>query len=443
MDSKLSGIYSDLAVGEVNRADSRLQKAYELISSYCLDNYSFKSEFKNKVRLHEPTFDQDEILDALDVLLSTRVTMGPIVKNFEKKFLTKYFYGNAITNNSGSSANLLAIAALSNPDYRNHLKPGDEVIVPALSWSTTVWPLVQHNLVPVIVDIDLNTLNISIDSIKKAISKKTKAIMPVHVYGNPCDMDALTTICKEYGLMLIEDCCEALGASYKDAYVGSFGEVGTFSFYFSHHVTTLEGGMTVTKDDDLAELMRILRAHGWVRDMHNPNDYLQKYSNIDPRFLFVNMGYNLRITELQGAIGLRQLDKLSNFVDARRQNTRFFNNALKAKYNKSFSFQEEQVNGKSSNFGYPILLNKGVNFTVQEITKYLGDHGIETRPIICGNIARQPAISKFNHRISGDLGNADLVMDRGFSWGNHQFINNDARQYILDVIDKFMSKNNV
>ena len=255
------------------------------------------------VRLHEPTFGADEIFAATETLLSTWVTMGRQVRAFEAAFTGAHGFAEGVMNNSGSSANLLAIAALANPTTLDRLKPGDEVIVSAVSWSTTVWPLIQHGLVPVIVDIDQDTLNIDPGEIERAIGPRTRAVMPVHVYGNPCDMDALGDICHRHDLVLIEDCCEALGASYKGVPVGGFGRVATFSFYFSHHMTTLEGGITIAQRADDAELMRILRAHGWIREVEDQERWRQRYPNIHPRFLFVNLGYNLRATELQGAMG--------------------------------------------------------------------------------------------------------------------------------------------
>ena len=191
------------------------------------------------VRLHEPTFGPDEIMAALECMLTTRITMGPKVKAFEREYSQKFGWQHGVMVNSGSSANLLALAALANQECRDRLSPGDEVIVPALSWSTTVWPVIQMGLVPVVVDIDPKTFNIDPNEIEKAISPKTRAVMIVPVYGNPCEMDAIVDICKRRNLMLIEDCCESMGATYDGKPVGKFGRVATFSFYYSHHITTL------------------------------------------------------------------------------------------------------------------------------------------------------------------------------------------------------------
>ena len=250
----------------MNNRDALRLRITEAVNAYCDAEHDFGYSALNPVvRLHEPTFSADEINAALDCLLSTHVTMGQKVKSFETAFSSSGTFGPGVMVNSGSSANLLAIAALTNPEARDGLQPGDEVIVPALSWSTTVWPLVQLGLIPVVVDIDPTTLNVDPNEIEAAITEKTRGIMVVHVYGNPCELDAIQDICNRHSLILIEDCCEALGANYDGKSVGNFGRVGTFSFYFSHHITTLEGGITIAQEQEDAELMRILRAHGWIR----------------------------------------------------------------------------------------------------------------------------------------------------------------------------------
>lgn len=390
-----------------------------------------------KVRLHEPTFSADEINAALDCMLTTHVTMGPKVKAFERAFADQFGWKHGVMNNSGSSANLLAIAALANPECPEGLKPGDEVIVPALSWSTTVWPLVQHNLVPVIVDIDPATLNIDPKEIERAIGPKTRAVMIVPVYGNPCAMDAIVDICKRKKLTLIEDCCEALGAYYDKKPVGSFGRVATFSFYYSHHMTTLEGGICVTNDFEVAELMRILRAHGWVREVEDQERWYKLYPDIDKRFLFVNSGYNLRATELQGAMGTVQLPKLAGYVETRRKNAAWFRREL-AQYGEFFDFQDETKNGYHSWFGFIVKIKAAAPFQVHDLTVALNKAGIETRPIICGNIARQPAMKLFPHRVVGSLAHADDVMANAFSFGNHQAIDDAARTYVVGKIREFV-----
>ncbi|MCW9035106.1 MAG: DegT/DnrJ/EryC1/StrS family aminotransferase [Rhodospirillales bacterium] len=391
------------------------------------------------VRLHEPTYGTDEIFAVTEKLLLDRITMGEAVRAFEQTFSDYGRYAESVSVNSGSSANLLAIAALVNPEMDNPMKPGDEVIVSALSWATTVWPLVQFGLVPVIVDIDPLTLNLDPNEVEKAIGPKTKAVMPVHVYGNPCDMDALCSICESHNLYLIEDCCEALGAEYNGKAVGKFGHIGTFSFYFSHHATTLEGGMCVTENFQLSELCRILRAHGWTRDCKDKAGQQARFPEIDPKFLFVNSGFNLRISEPQGAMGTIQVKKLEGFVSKRRENANYWRNAL-SNHAAWLHLQTEQNKGKNSWFGIPITVDASAPFTAMEIRDALENNGIETRSIICGNIARQPGMKLFEHRVCGDMSHANHIMGAGFSFGNHQAIGPDALNHIQSVINNFLAK---
>jgi CDP-4-dehydro-6-deoxyglucose reductase, E1 len=407
------------------------------IEEYWSDNNTIKFDASNpRVNLHEPTFGPEEVMAMLEVMLSTKVTMGPKVLGFEKEIADYFNVSEAVTNNSGSSANLLAISALTNPKTKNRLKEGDEVIVPALSWSTTVWPLIQHKLVPVFVDIDPETLNIDPQAIKEAISEKTKAIMIVPVYGNPCDMDSILAICDEFNLQLIEDNCESLGAYYDGRLIGSFGRVGTYSTYFSHHITTLEGGICVSNDFELAELMRIIRAHGWVRETKEPQKYYDSYPKIDKKFLFVNLGYNLRLTEVGGAMGSVQLPKLLNFVNNRRNNARILLEGL-TQYSSLLSFQKETPKGLHSWFGFPIVINPNLQFDAKELRQYLESNGIETRPIIAGNIAKQPAVTMYPHRISGDLKNSSHVMSNGLAVACHQSLTKEELDHILKAFHLF------
>lgn len=409
------------------------------IQLYCKEFFNHTFAPNNpKVKLHEPTYGAEEIWEAVDSLLTTQVTMGKKVRKFEKEFTEYFGFPHAVMVNSGSSANLLAISALCNPATPDHLKAGDEVIVPALSWSTTVWPLVQHNLVPVIVDIDPLTMNINPNEVERAISAKTRGLMPVHVYGNPCDMSAITDIVRGNSLMLIEDCCEAIGAIYDSKPVGSFGQVGSFSFYFSHHITTLEGGMCATKDNALADIMRILRAHGWVRDIDDKKSYTTANPSIDPKFLFVNSGYNFRATELQGGFGYVQLKKLRSFIDTRKENAHYWNKELEH-YGDFFEFQKETPKSSHSWFGFPIMVRESAPFSVQQFTTFLNDRGIETRPIIVGNIAIQPGIKYYPHRVVGDLPQATRIMKNGLAFGNHQNIDVQARKYVINTIREFLS----
>lgn len=410
------------------------------IQAYCDAHHHFSFNPADPVvRLHEPSFSAAEIQAVVHCMLSTQVTMSEKVRQFEGEFARSIHSAQGIMVNSGSSANLLAIAALTNPVTPDHLKAGDEVIVPALSWSTTIWPLIQCNLVPVFVDIDPNTLNLNPVAIEQAIGPKTRAIMIVPVYGNPCDMDAITDICRRRNLILIEDCCEALGSAYDGKPVGIFGRVGTFSFYYSHHITTMEGGMCATNDFELAETMRILRAHGWVREVHNPQPYYEQNPDIDPRFLFVNLGYNLRPMEIAGAMGSVQLPKLARFVENRRQTAASLRIGLEP-FSDRLLFQDETPKGYHSWFGFPLTLRENSSFSVHALRSFLTRVHIESRPIICGNVAMQPAVQRYPHRISGTLDHATHVMHRGLAIPSHHLMDSAACDYVINHLQTFMTK---
>ena len=272
------------------------------------------------------TWDNKEY-DAINkVIISQNFTMGTKVKEFEEKFAKHMGSKYAVMVNSGSSANLLMIAALV-LDNNIDLKEGDEVIVPTLSWATTYYPLQQYKLKSKFVDINLDTLNIDEDAIISAISKKTKAIFAVNVLGNPCRFMKLNEICKKYKLILIEDNCESLGAKYNNKQCGSFGITGSFSFYFSHHIHTIEGGMVITDNESVYHHLLSLRAHGWIRDLPENNKIYKKRGNgFEDSFVFVLPGYNLRPNEINGGIGLEQLKKVKNIVKQRRENAAFLKN---------------------------------------------------------------------------------------------------------------------
>lgn len=344
--------------------------------------------------------------------------------------------------NSGSSANLLAIAALTNPECPNRLEPDDEVIVSALSWSTTVWPLVQHGLIPKIVDIDPATLNMDPAEVQAAIGPRTRAIMPVHVYGNPCEMVKIRDLADSHSLVVIEDCCEALGATYHGFQIGRLGTLATFSFYFSHHITTLEGGLVRANSQRMpggTDLLRILRAHGWTRDLEDDSACRARYPDFDPQFLFVNAGYNLRPTEVAAAIGLVQLPKLADFVKRRRATATRLKEIFSG-HTKWLSTQREERGGISSWFGFPIVVNKDVPFTAVELRQYFEENGIETRAILCGNIARQPGMQLWPHIRVGSLKHADHVMRSGFSIGCHQGMEVTDCNYVGEILSGFMQR---
>jgi CDP-6-deoxy-D-xylo-4-hexulose-3-dehydrase len=394
---------------------------------------------QTRLPLHVPSYGADEVNEALDSLLSTRVTMGDKVRRFEALWAEYLGVREAVMVNSGSSANLVAAAALVNPAFPRRLAAGDEVIVPAVAWSTTYFPLVNVGLVPVLVDVDLDTFTIDPEAAAAAVGPRTRALMPVHLLGNACDMRALGALAARHDLVMVEDACEAHGGRFEGKPVGTFGAMGTFSFYFSHHISTIEGGMLVTDDPALADLARMLRAHGWTRDLKRKPSLAG--APIDERFLFVNLGYNLRPTEVQGAFGLHQVAKLEPFIKIRRDNVDFWNAGLKRHARWLRECPGRDGNGSRSVwFGYPITVRPEAPFSRDELVAFLESRGIATRPIMAGNFRDQPAIHLFPHRIAGSLARAEQVMRQSFFIGNHHALGERDRAYVVECVDEFVAR---
>jgi CDP-6-deoxy-D-xylo-4-hexulose-3-dehydrase len=341
-----------------------------------------------KFPLGQNVHDQEDIKTMVDTLFTEQFTMGKQVETFEKIFADYLGVKYAIMVNSGSSANLIALHALINHKYSHQLSTGDEVLIPALCWATSFAPIMQCGLTPVFVDVDPQTLNVDLLDLESKITNKTKAIMLVHVLGNCTDMSKLMEIVDKYNLLLVEDTCESLGSKSLSQYLGTFGKIGTYSFYYSHHITTMEGGMIVTNDEELYELMKCLRAHGWSRNLKNKDEIASQYSDIDPRFTFVNLGFNVRPMEIQAAMGIRQLDKLATKNNNRKINYHKIKEKILSFENNFLSFPHE--NGDIAWFGITLFVNDNIN--LQTYLQYLTSHGVENRPIITGNMVRQPVI---------------------------------------------------
>jgi CDP-4-dehydro-6-deoxyglucose reductase, E1 len=389
---------------------------------------------KFKYKLADDTWDQLEIEAINEVISSNRYTMGSKVSEFENEFAkfvgTKY----AVMSNSGSSANLLAIAALV---YANKLHKGDEVIVPAVSWSTTYYPVSQYGLKLVFVDIDIDTLNISYEKIKEAISPKTRAIFAVNLLGNPNNFYSLSKLCKDYSLLLIEDNCESLGATFEGKQAGTFGILGTFSSFYSHHISTMEGGITVTNDKNLYDLMLSLRAHGWTRNLDANNTlYTKNDDDFYESFNFILPGYNLRPLEFEGAIGLVQIKKISKIIKQRKENAQNFRE-IASKFD-NLKIQTEI--GESSWFGFSILLMNELEGRRDQVIELLRNNGVEVRPIVAGNFTKNPVISHLDHRVSGELKNADYIHDNGFFVGNHSKSNKKELLLLEDLLREFLNE---
>ena len=362
-------------------------------------------------------FRKKDILQAIKVLKSNKITAGKIAANFEKVFKRKLKINQSLMVNSGSSANLLAFQCLVNPYRKRILNKNDEVLIPTLCWSTSLWPIVQSGLKPVFVDVDIKTLNINTKDMEKKINKKTKVIMLVHVLGNSTNMDEILRIKKKYNLILIEDTCESLGAKYKNKYLGALGEFSSFSFYVSHQITSGEGGMICCKDIDDMQIIKSLRAHGWSRGLKNEKAIAIKNRDLDPRFIFYNSGFNLRPTDITASIGLSQFRDLDKLIKSRNFNRDIIYKAfLKNKIITScLSILKENKFVKPSWFGVPIILNRRVK--KDKFINKLENLGVETRPIISGNFLKQPSIKKYKIKSNVNVKNSNIINKFGLFIG--------------------------
>jgi CDP-6-deoxy-D-xylo-4-hexulose-3-dehydrase len=383
--------------------------------------------------LASTTWDSEEVEAATRLLKNNQLTMGAEVRKFEEDFAryigTKY----AVMFNSGSSANLGMLAALRY--VRNSpVEEGDEVIVPTVSWSTTYYPVNQVGLTLKFVDINLQTLNIDVDLVKQAIGSKTKAILAVNLLGNPAELNRLRKLCEEHELVLIEDNCESLGAELDGEKAGSFGLAGTYSFFFSHHICTMEGGMVTTNSKDFAETLISIRAHGWTRGLDTENSVHNK-SEIewDDLFRFVLPGYNLRPIELSGAIGQVQLRKFPEFLDWRRKNAKIFIDLFSGR--DDLIVQSEI--GSSSWFGFSFILDGKLQGKRAELLAHFSEHGVETRPIVAGNFTVNPVMKHLKHAPLDSLPNAERLHRDGFFIGNHHSNFESELKKVFGIFEEF------
>ena len=389
--------------------------------------------------LVDESFDNKEIFSCIQTLLSGQLTMAEKVLHFEIEFSKYLNMPYCVMVNSGSSANLLAFSAITNPIRKKHLDKGDKVAVPAVCWSTSLWPIIQTGLIPVLVDVDPHTFNLSISSLKEAISKHDiKAVMMVHVLGNSTNMMELIEIVKDNDLLLIEDTCESLDSRYCEKNLGTFGDFGTFSFYYSHHMTTIEGGMIVAEDLEDLDLIKCLRTHGWSREQSNKKIIEDSNPHIDPRFLFINIGYNVRPTELQAAFGIEQLKRLHEMSSNRRKNVNKIRQSFlnHQDWNNQLIFPEPSPDLDPCWFGFPFLISENLSIDRELLVSVLLEEGIDTRPIVSGNMALQPALHHFE--IELDLGpfvGAQLIHERGLFIGCHsQPLSHDRVDLLTDLI---------
>ncbi len=373
----------------------------------------------NKYPLASSTWDDKELAAIQQVIDSNMFTMGQHVDDYEKQFADYFGAQYALMVSSGSTANLLMIAALFyTRNEKLRLKRGDEVIVPAVSWSTTYFPLQQYGLKVKFVDIDRDTLNLNLDELAQAITPDTRAILAVNLLGNPNDFSAIQKLIGERNIILLEDNCESMGAEISGKQAGTFGVMGSFSSFFSHHIATMEGGCLLTDDEELYHILLCLRAHGWTRNLPDNNLVSGKKSDdpFEESFKFILPGYNVRPLEMSGAIGIQQLKKLPEFIKVRRENGEYFQQLFAN--HPYLSIQQET--GQSSWFGFSLLIKQGSGIERKKLTSYLIENGVECRPIVTGNFAKNAVIQYFDYEISGTLENAEYIDRHGFFVGNHQ-----------------------
>ncbi len=388
------------------------------------------SETGPALPLATSTWDEHEYAALQRVIESGRFTMGPAVRQFETEFANYFGARHAVMVNSGSSANLVAIAAaVINPDI--DLSPGDEVIVPAVSWATTYYPLSQWGLTLKFVDIDIDTLNMDLDEVEKAIGPRTKAVLAVSLLGNPLDFTRLTELCSQNSLLLIEDNCESMGATLHGKPTGTFGSMGTFSSFFSHHISTMEGGIVLTDDDYLHQAMVSLRAHGWTRELADDNLIHPKSGNaFDDLFRFVLPGYNVRPLEMSGALGTEQLKKLPGILAGRRDNASTFLSL----FSNRDDLRVQSETGESSWFGFSFILEGRLAGHRNDVVAALTAAGIESRPIVTGNFTRNPVLGHLNYAPLGPLPQADKLHEEGLFVGNHHYPISEELQLLNETI---------
>lgn len=378
-----------------------------------------------KFPLATTSWEQEE-LDAIQrVIASGMFTMGTNVQIFEDSFARYIGSQYCVMVNSGSSANLLMVAALfytKNPKLK--LRRGDEVIVPAVSWSTTYYPLYQYGLKIKFVDIDLYTLNYDLDQLEQAVTDKTRAIMAVNLLGNPNDFERINQIIGGRNIVLIEDNCESMGAKLNGKMAGTFGVMGSFSSFFSHHISTMEGGLIVTNDEELYQILLSLRAHGWTRNLPKDNLICGKKSDdlFEESFRFILPGYNVRPLEMEGALGIEQVKRLPILIDERRKNGKL----LQAILNDHSEIIIQQEIGESSWFGFSLVIRSSSLLTRKALVKNLNKLGFECRPIVAGNFAKNEVVKYFNSEIHGTLKNAEHIDQNGLFIGNHHYPIPDA-----------------
>jgi CDP-6-deoxy-D-xylo-4-hexulose-3-dehydrase len=387
-----------------------------------------------KYELALNSWDDNEIRAAKKVLDGNRTTMGEYVKNYEQEFARFTGSKYCVMVNSGSSANLLGVASLFYKK-KHKLKAGDEVIVPAVSWPTTYYPLFQYGLKLKFVDIDLCTLDYDLEKLREAVSVNTKMIVIVNILGNPNNFTEIQKITACKNIILFEDNCESLGAELNGKQAGTWGLLGTYSSFFSHHISTMEGGMVVTDDEELYQIMLCMRAHGWTRNLPKYNLVTTPKSDnqFEELYRFVLPGYNFRPIEMMGAIGSEQLKKLPDFIKFRRANAAYFMNIFN---DDPYFFVQKEI-GTSSWFGFSLILKPDVHAIRKDIVAYLLKNDIEVRPIVAGNFTKNEVLKYFNYELHGEMTNAEYMDNNGFFAGNHHFDISGKLDYLKTTLNAY------
>ena len=396
------------------------------------------------------SFDADDMMHLVDASLDFWLTTGRYAHQFELEFARLLGTRHAMLCNSGSSANLLALSALTSPELgERRLTPGDEVVAVAAGFPTTVNPIIQNGLVPVFLDVELGTYNVDVGRLEEAVGPRTKAVMLAHTLGNPFDLDAVLDVARRRGLWLIEDNCDGLGSRYRDRLTGSFGDLATSSFYPAHHITMGEGGCVLTGDPHLKKLVESFRDWGrdcWC-DPGKANTCGKRFewqlgtlpAGYDHKYIYSHIGYNLKLTDMQAAVGVAQLKKLPRFIELRKRNWRLLSEGLKA-FEEFLTLPRATPGSDPSWFGFPISVRPGAPFDRNELVRFLEESNIATRLLFGGNIIRQPAYRDVRHRVVGTLENTDLVMRDTFWIGVYPGITEEMIAYVVERVETFVRK---
>ena len=435
-----------------NSAEIR-NKIMELISQYAEDVHSKKPFIpgKSSIPVSGRVFGGKEIQMLVSSSLDFWLTTGRFNEEFEKrlgKFLGVKF---VITTNSGSSANLLALSSLTSEQLgEKSLKPGDEVITVAAGFPTTVNPILQNNLIPIFIDVQIPSYVIDENLIEENITKKTKAIMIAHTLGNAFNIKKITDIARKHNLWLIEDCCDALGTTYGEKFVGTFGDLSTLSFYPAHHITMGEGGAVLTNNPQLKRIVESFR--DWGRDCYCPTGksntcgkrFEWKLGDLpfgyDHKYTYSHVGYNLKITDMQAAIGLAQLDRLPEFIKIRKENFELLYSGLSSS-EKFLILPSSSENCKPSWFGFPITVKDNIPFSRESLVNYLTSKLVDTRPIFAGNLIKQPYFKNKTFRTSKTLSNTDKIMNQSFWIGVFPGLSKDMLEYTIKQFETFIMEN--